>query len=676
MGFQIGDTVGPYKITRYIGQGGMATIYRAHQITLDRDVAIKAIHPALKDDPAFLARLSREADIVGKLNHPNIVEVYDSGECDGQPYLVMRLIEGKTLKQLLQDRQLSAIEVLRIARAVADALIYAHAHGVLHRDVKTSNILIDNDGNAFLTDFGLARLAYSGDSTLSRDMLIGSPQYISPEQAKGEPIDVRSDIYSFGIVLYEMFTGQVPFSGDTPYATIMAHINEPPPSARALNPNMPLAVEMVLHKALAKSREQRYASVSEMITALENAIHGPHSKDESAPDDSVPIILNPFPVQEAPAQKPSASSLFLPRKLELPAILPRQGVIVGIAALLSLCILAACVTLWSVFQFQGPFAFLLPSPSPFSIRIGTPITTPTRSAFPSTIVPNPIVLPPATATRAPTASPVSPADMPRGRVAYSIATGEAPDQHSIWATNANGVGSRLLADTALWPAFSPDGRQIAYYRMRESGIYVAESDGTGAHRVIPYSDTCCVQWSPDSKRLTYFRGNLKLGGGIFTAEADGSNITEIVQGFNPSWSPDGSRIAYTTCQPNTSTCGLFLFDLKSKTPTILTHDNGANPQWSPRGDRLVYQADDGKGHVNVFMVNADGSGIKQMTTGKGNDGQPNWSRDGNFIVWRSDQNGAGWAIFAMRADGSTPRLLVRDAPATGLWGRESLTTAP
>ncbi len=676
MGFQIGDTVGPYKITRYIGQGGMATIYRAHQMTLDRDVAIKAIHPALKDDPAFLARLSREADIVGKLNHPNIVAVYDSGECDGQPYLVMRLIEGKTLKQLLQDRQLTSAEVLHIARAVADALIYAHAHGVLHRDVKTSNILMDNDSNAFLTDFGLARLAYSGDSTLSRDMLIGSPQYISPEQAKGEPIDVRSDIYSFGIVLFEMFTGQVPFSGETPYATIMAHINEPLPSARALNPNTPLAVEMVLYKALAKNREQRYASVSEMITALENAIHGPQSKDEPASDDSVPIILNPFPVAAAPPPD-SRGALYLPLKFQLPAISRRQGVILAIGGLLSLCVLIPCLMFWGILRFQGPFgALFLPSVTPYTLRLATPLTTPTRSVLPSPLNPNPIVLPVATTTRAATASPVTAPDLPRGRIAYSIATGEAPDQHSIWIANANGTGARQLFDTAIWPAFSPDGKQIAYYRMRDSGIYVAGSDGSDPRRVIPYSDTCCVQWSPDGKRLVYFRGNLRLGGLIFTAEADGSNMTELFQGFNPAWSPDGSRLAYTACQPNTSSCGLFVFDLKSKASTMLTRDNGSNPQWSPRGDRLVYQADDGKGHTNVFVTNADGSNLKQLTTGKGNDGQPTWSRDGNFIIWRSDQNGIGWAIFSMRADGAIPRLLVRDTPATSVWGRESLTTAP
>jgi Tol biopolymer transport system component len=208
------------------------------------------------------------------------------------------------------------------------------------------------------------------------------------------------------------------------------------------------------------------------------------------------------------------------------------------------------------------------------------------------------------------------------------------------------------------------------------GIYIANSDGTNPHQILGYANTCCVQWSPDSKHIVYFRGNLKIGGSMYTANPDGSNVTEIGAGFNPAWSPDGNRMAYANCQANSSQCGLFIIDLKTKVAQMITHDNGANPQWSPHGDRLVYQADDGKGHVNVFVVNADGTGIKQLTSGKSNDGQPVWSRDGTYILWRSDQNGAGWALFAMRADGTNPRLIINNAPASIDWGRESLTTAP
>ncbi|HEX7593566.1 MAG TPA: serine/threonine-protein kinase, partial [Anaerolineae bacterium] len=157
MGFAVGESVGPYKIVEYIGQGGMATIFKAHQTSLDRFVALKVIHPALKEDPAFLNRLNREASIIAKLNHPNIVTVYDFSHFEGVPFLVLRFIDGKTLKAVLQQQKLSTQQILKIIRPVADALAYAHSRGVLHRDVKPSNILIDNEGHVFLTDFGLAR---------------------------------------------------------------------------------------------------------------------------------------------------------------------------------------------------------------------------------------------------------------------------------------------------------------------------------------------------------------------------------------------------------------------------------------------------------------------------------------------------------------------------------------
>ncbi|MBI4789629.1 MAG: protein kinase [Chloroflexi bacterium] len=662
MGFAVGENVGPYQISAYLGQGGMATIYKAHQLTLDRDVALKVIHPALKNDEAFLARLNREAAILAKLNHPNIVSVFDFGECDGLPYLVMRFIQGQTLKQILQAQKLSTERILETARAIGAALTYAHAHGVLHRDVKPSNILIDEEGNCYLTDFGLARLAHSSESTMSRDMLIGSPQYISPEQAKSEPVDERSDIYSFGAVLYEMFTHHVPFQGDTPYATIMAHINDPLPAPRALNPEIPLAVEQVLAKALAKDRAERYASISDMVTALENAVRGPQTVEDP---NAVPIVLNPF-------QSGSPDSRTAPR-----TGIPHKRLALIAVGVLAVCLVAVCSMTFAALSKQFPF-IALNQPAATSTRTIAASVLPTATPLAPTSTAPVASIAPATATPLrPIAIPTLASDSPRGKIAYSVATGERVEQHSVWIANANGSDARQIADSAIWPAFSPDGKQLAYVRLKSpDGVYVANSDGSGARLVVGSADTCCVQWSPDSKRLAYFRGNLKKSGSIFTASADGTNVAELTVGFNPAWSPDGNRLAYTSCHPTTNQCGLFLFDVRTKTSTIITRDNGANPQWSPRGDKIVYQADDGKGHINVFVVNADGTGVKQLTTGKNNDGQPTWSRDGSFVFWRSDQNGAGWAIFVMRADGSNPRLLINNTPASISWGRESLSTAP
>jgi Flp pilus assembly protein TadD len=235
-------------------------------------VAIKVLHPAFKQDPNFLSRFQREARIVAKLQHPAIVPVYDFNEHEGQPYLVMRFIEGETLKARLGKGDLPLPEVVRVLHPVGEALQYAHGQGVLHRDVKPSNILLTPDGQVFLADFGLARIAQAGESTLSQDALVGTPQYISPEQARGDSdLDARTDVYSLGVVMYELLIGRVPYQADTPYAVIHDHIYAPLPLPRSIKPGFPEALERVLLKALAKERGDRYASVAELMTAFEMA---------------------------------------------------------------------------------------------------------------------------------------------------------------------------------------------------------------------------------------------------------------------------------------------------------------------------------------------------------------------------------------------------------------------
>ncbi|HTP10372.1 MAG TPA: protein kinase [Anaerolineae bacterium] len=272
MSFSNGENVGPYRIVEQLGSGGMATVYKAYHANLDRYVAIKVLHPAFKQDPNFLSRFQREARIVAKLQHPAIVPVYDFNEHDGQPYLVMRFIEGETLKARLSKGDLPLHDMVRVLHPVGEALQYAHGQGVLHRDVKPSNILLTPDGQVFLADFGLARIAQAGESTLSQDALVGTPQYISPEQARGDSdLDARTDVYSLGVVMYELLIGRVPYQADTPYAVIHDHIYAPLPLPRSIKPGFPESLERVLLKALAKERDDRYASVAELMTAFEQA---------------------------------------------------------------------------------------------------------------------------------------------------------------------------------------------------------------------------------------------------------------------------------------------------------------------------------------------------------------------------------------------------------------------
>jgi tRNA A-37 threonylcarbamoyl transferase component Bud32/tetratricopeptide (TPR) repeat protein len=280
MSFAIGENVGPYRILEQLGQGGMATVFKGYHAALDRYVAIKVLHPAFLQDPNFQARVQREARVVARLDHPNIVPIYDFAEHEGQPYLVMKFIEGPTLKARLGQAALGIEEGLRIVEAAGAALAYAHKRGVLHRDIKPSNILLAPDGSIYLADFGLARMAQAGESTLSNDMMLGTPQYISPEQARGErKLDEGSDIYSFGVVLYEMVVGKVPFSADTPFSIIHDHIYKPLPLPRSINPRVPEAVERVLLKALAKERADRFQTVEGMVEAFRRAVRGEGTPD-------------------------------------------------------------------------------------------------------------------------------------------------------------------------------------------------------------------------------------------------------------------------------------------------------------------------------------------------------------------------------------------------------------
>jgi len=314
MAFVPGDSVGPYEIVDRQGKGGMATVYRAYHAALDRFVALKFLNPAYTDDKNFLARFQREGRVVARLEHPNIVPIYDYAEHEGTPYLAMKFIEGETLKDRLIRGPLKLEEGRRIIEDVGQALMFAHKQGVLHRDIKPSNILITEDGKNYLADFGLARISQMGSSTFSSEMLLGTPHYISPEQAQGNSdLDERTDVYSFGALLYEIVVGQVPFDGDTPYSIIHDHIYEALPMPSSVNPDVPEPVERVLVKALAKAKIERHDSVEKLLSAFLAATAGdrigvlrsPSSllakRDEAADVDEVPAAWADAPIVEPTA---------------------------------------------------------------------------------------------------------------------------------------------------------------------------------------------------------------------------------------------------------------------------------------------------------------------------------------------------------------------------------------
>ncbi len=287
------STIGRYQIKRELGRGGMATVYLAFDPRFDREVAIKVLPREFLHDAMFRARFEREAKLIAALEDPAIVPVYDFGEEAGQPYLVMRYMAGGSLSDRLRRGPLSLGETANLLARIAPALDKAHRSGVIHRDLKPTNILFDRDGNPYIADFGIAKLLESSASFTSTG-IIGTPAYMSPEQVEGErTLDGRSDVYALGIIIYELLAGKPPYDADTPMSVALMHLRKPVPHVRQAAPGLSVAVDQVVATALAKDREQRYPTASALALALTRA----------AESNSLPTRLAP-PPQRAESRPP------------------------------------------------------------------------------------------------------------------------------------------------------------------------------------------------------------------------------------------------------------------------------------------------------------------------------------------------------------------------------------
>ena len=286
----IGQTIGPYKITERVGEGGMAVVYKGYQQSLNRYVAIKILRVELAQDEQFVARFRQEALAVAGLSHPNILHVYDAGMAFGMYYIVMAYVEGGSLRDLITQGALETDYAVSIAMQLADALDHAHRQGLVHRDVKPNNVLINRDGRPLLTDFGIAKALGESKGLTRTGTAIGTPEYMAPEQIQGQQVDGRTDIYALGIVLYEMLVGWAPFSSTTPVAALYKQVNEPPPPLRQANINVPAWLDAVVNKALAKRPQDRYQHAGEFADAL---------REHRVPDK----VKTPVPVSTGRVEK-------------------------------------------------------------------------------------------------------------------------------------------------------------------------------------------------------------------------------------------------------------------------------------------------------------------------------------------------------------------------------------
>ncbi len=386
------QTISRYQIRAPLGQGGMATVYRAFDPQFQREVAIKILPREFLDKEEFLVRFQREARTIAALEHPAIVPVYDFGEEGGQPFLVMRLMSGGSLKERLPAGvSLSLTEISRLFSRLAPALDYAHQKGVIHRDLKPGNILFDQLGEPYLADFGIARMA-NATTTITAGGVIGTPAYMSPEQGRGlKNIDYRSDIYALGAMLYEMLTGNVPYESDTPHGQIIRHITDPVPDVRREHPDLPEDCQAIIAQAMAKQPQGRYATVKDFSDDVSAVATGrslpkrratlmPETPPAQAPNPPVP---HPKKVSSPPPSAPPPVSPEQERSR-----LPRGGLALVLVFILLLgCVLLAWAVASRLFSGSSPALTLTPTLTASPTETQTPPPPSTSTPLPPTPFP-------------------------------------------------------------------------------------------------------------------------------------------------------------------------------------------------------------------------------------------------------------------------------------------------
>jgi|GEM_PF-1872276 len=650
----IGQTLkrGRYRIKRELGSGGMGVVYQAVDLQENRLVAIKTLPPTLATDRHFVKRFLSSAGTLSLLHHPNIVQLLDTFEQNGSYYIVLEYIDGPTVAHLVRRRALRVRQAVDIALGVCQGLSHSHSRGVIHRDIKASNIMLTRDNVVKVTDFDIARMVT--EQRDGRAGLVGSLHTMPPEVIQGGEADQRSDIYSLGVVLYQMLTGRLPFQAEEEAALAYQHTATPPPRPRDANRRVPEALEQVVLQALAKDPQARYPTADAFAAAIREAVSSPAAKRQS-----------PRPQKGR-------------RRRAKP-----WAVVLGGVVLMAILVVATYLILQMIGQGM-PGVATEPAPTTVVDAITAtataapavqPSSTPSReptATLAATRTPTQEVAaltPTATvgATEEPAPSPTVPiaVTLPQGNIAYTVAI--PPHRHyKIFLINADGSGGREIADKVSEPSFAPGGERIVFNAWTD-GLYVMNLDGTGRHRIVGDTEATFPDWSPDGSKILFHSARGRSGRyDIYVVDADGGNERKVIDGEQPTWSPDSHRLAYKGCIG--SDCGIMVVNLDGSGRRRLTeHANDGNPAWSPEGDQIAFVSERDGNH-EIYVMNGDGSSQRRLTDNPHTDALPAWLADGHHIVFRSDRDGQ-WAIYVMRADGSNVRRLTDAAvdPERWIW---------
>jgi eukaryotic-like serine/threonine-protein kinase len=673
-GSLIGQQIGAYQILNQIGRGGMGEVYLAQDGRLGRKVALKLLPSQFVGDKRRVLRFEQEARAVSTLNHPNIITIFDAGQVEDIYFIATEYIDGRTLRAELKERGRLPVRVaLRIALQIADALSTAHEVGILHRDIKPENVMVRRDGIVKVLDFGLAKVAESAmpnpntgaappsNSYLSEaGAVFGTIKYMSPEQARGQSVDARTDIFSLGVTLYEMLTGQQPFAAEAIVDQIAKLLTTEPVPLMLLAPEIPTELQRVVRQALSKEREGRQRTIDEFARQLKQI------KDELQFKDRL-VVSGGAPAAVAGASRPTG---------RFSARHSRRSLI-------------AIGTVIIAMSFGGPFAWRLMK----SKSKPTPATA--ASEFDSVRLTND------------TASDTYPTWSPDGKqIAF---TSNREGQSAIFVMNADGSGVRrinnglMVSEAAFWQPdgrirfgdgqyiytmkpdgsevvrlnssglHSPDGRQIISRKELIPGnsnsleLFVANADGRNqrrlTHNKIPEVNPA---WSHDGKKIAFncIPDGDWTKGAICVINADGSGLTRLtdqsLQSQFSSWSPDGTMIAFSVLAAPSA---IYVMNADGRNQLKLTNQISAlgGFAWAPDGKKIAY-ATDYEGNFEIYVINSDPSHQTNLTNNLAEDTAPRWSPDGKKIAFISNREGKS-AFYVMNSDGSGQRKILNDVPA-------------
>jgi eukaryotic-like serine/threonine-protein kinase len=573
-----GRQIAHYKIISPLGSGGMGEVYLAEDSRLGRRLALKLLPAHFTRDADRMARFQRESRALSALNHPNIITIYEVGEDRGRHFIASELIEGDTLRKRIQRAKLSLKETIDITLQTASALSAAHAAGIVHRDIKPENIMIRRDGYIKVLDFGLVKRTgvsnlYGGDDSqfslpTQSGAVLGTVNYMSPEQALGQAVDPRTDIFSLGVVLYEMVTGQSPFKGATVASTFDAILNKQPPALSSVNPNVSMELERIVNRALEKDRETRYQTAADFRAVLRRL--------QKSLDSEITASANKVSTANLPPAQTRVAHWW-------------KTLALGLSAAILLLAFAALPVL-----LQRPEA------------------------------------------------------------------GAADWQKAIAAKLTNQQGREFF------PSLSPDGQSLIY-ASHLSGNYDIYSKRLGSRKIFNLTEGSAAQetqpaFSPDGKRIAFRRTNVDGSGGICVMSETGESDRPLTPfGFNPAWSPDGKEIVCAELSVESPSRAqarsrLWMINAQTGEARIFFEGDAVQPNWSPHGQRIAYWSFDAENSQReIWTIPAGGGEPVAVTSDNFTDFSPVWSADGKHLYFISSRNGT-MALWRVAIDEATGKV--------------------